>query len=398
MKALGNIERFLVIGIVVVIGAILAVAIRGANEARGEYEKELASKSGPQGGSKDANAKTAKGPKAGIGSVGNDSARNDPTQLKRDIRTNKPVAGAGGGSLPSAPVAPLAPAVKKALLDQREAALNGVNPGPAPAGPIGPAGVAGGGAPVDSPAKHDVSDAPIVEDEKLANGGKLSPPGPVLPGGPSNAPNPGAPPAGNGGTTNPKPVDGVKPAPIAPLAKSYTYEMQKSDTLERVARALYDEPGQWRAILAMNPELNDGHSVRAGAKIKLPKEPKNASPFVTAVAVAAVSEPVAGPNQPNVKKPLDPKLALSKSETKSELPKIEPKVDPKVEPAKVAATFKRTTASEKYKIQGGDTLMSIADANYGTKKAWKVIFDANADVLHDKDHIKVGLVLKLPAQ
>ena len=39
MRTIGNIERFLVIGIVVVIGAILAVAIKGADDLEGAYKK-----------------------------------------------------------------------------------------------------------------------------------------------------------------------------------------------------------------------------------------------------------------------------------------------------------------------------------------------------------------------
>ena len=47
MRSIGNIERFLVIGIVVVIGAILAVAIRGADDLNSAYRDKVANAKSP---------------------------------------------------------------------------------------------------------------------------------------------------------------------------------------------------------------------------------------------------------------------------------------------------------------------------------------------------------------
>src|SRR6185295_20424562 len=63
-----------------------------------------------------------------------------------------------------------------------------------------------------------------------------------------------------------------------------------------------------------------------------------------------------------------------------------------------AATFKRVTSSDQYQVQRGDTLMAIAATHYGTRSAWRMILSANSDAIPDKDHIKPGTVIKLPAE
>ena len=60
--------------------------------------------------------------------------------------------------------------------------------------------------------------------------------------------------------------------------------------------------------------------------------------------------------------------------------------------------FKRVTSSDQYQVQRGDTLMAIAATHYGTRSAWRMILDANVDVIPDKDHIKPGITIKLPAE
>lgn len=49
-----------------------------------------------------------------------------------------------------------------------------------------------------------------------------------------------------------------------------------------------------------------------------------------------------------------------------------------------------------YTVQPGDTLSSIARQVYGKASLWRVIFDANRDILDDPGRIKPGQVLRIP--
>lgn len=53
---------------------------------------------------------------------------------------------------------------------------------------------------------------------------------------------------------------------------------------------------------------------------------------------------------------------------------------------------------ETYVVQKGDSLWSIAAKAeiYGRASRWRVIFDANRDLLKSPDHLKVGMTLKIP--
>ncbi|MFM1550062.1 MAG: LysM peptidoglycan-binding domain-containing protein [Lentisphaeria bacterium] len=49
-----------------------------------------------------------------------------------------------------------------------------------------------------------------------------------------------------------------------------------------------------------------------------------------------------------------------------------------------------------YRVRKGDTLSAIARRFYGTSTAAQTIFDANRDVLSNLNHVRSGMILKLP--
>ena len=53
---------------------------------------------------------------------------------------------------------------------------------------------------------------------------------------------------------------------------------------------------------------------------------------------------------------------------------------------------------ETYVVVSGDSLSKIAKRVYGDAKAWKRIFEANADILKDPNKIFPGQKLKIPAK
>jgi len=49
-----------------------------------------------------------------------------------------------------------------------------------------------------------------------------------------------------------------------------------------------------------------------------------------------------------------------------------------------------------YTTQAGDTLASIAEQFYGERDKWNLLYDANRGMLADPDHIEAGLQLTVP--
>ncbi|HEY6544828.1 MAG TPA: LysM peptidoglycan-binding domain-containing protein [Dokdonella sp.] len=67
--------------------------------------------------------------------------------------------------------------------------------------------------------------------------------------------------------------------------------------------------------------------------------------------------------------------------------------------ASTAPTITDTEVPESrtYTVERGDSLSKIAKREYGNANRWRVIFEANRDLLDDPDLIKPGQVLKIPA-
>lgn len=86
-----------------------------------------------------------------------------------------------------------------------------------------------------------------------------------------------------------------------------------------------------------------------------------------------------------------------------------PKVEPAAAPAPVDVTaaapapkpapkesYAEPKAPKTYVIQKGDTLQKISEKFYGTTKKFDKIYQANKDVLKDKNTLKVGTKIKIP--
>lgn len=55
-------------------------------------------------------------------------------------------------------------------------------------------------------------------------------------------------------------------------------------------------------------------------------------------------------------------------------------------------------ALEDYTIQKGDTLQKVSQKYFGTTKRWREIYELNRDTLKGPDKIRVGQVIKVPAE
>jgi nucleoid-associated protein YgaU len=364
MRTIGNIERFLVIGIVVVIGAILIVAIRGADDLNSAYSDKVAK------------SKTADPKKGGTPGLHSEMPRSNPAAGgHNELRSPevKPSADPGASHL--------SPELQEAL-DRKITAANGAG--------ATPAGAKTEGAPKpDTPSKGAPKDDAGSSNKALTPPSSLEDPPVVLEDDPKTTPQDGKVPGTGGSKTDkpdPKEVGGVRETK-APATLQWTYEVQPGDRLERIASALYGERNMWKDIAAANSTtITDPARLHVGSQLTLPKEPVNTA-VVGLSHGAGASDVHAHVTVPDHLQPKD--------DAKSTDPKVA--VAPPAKSTK-SGSFKRVTSSDQYQVQHGDTLMAIAATHYGTRSAWRMILDANSDVIPDKDHIKPGIVIKLPAE
>jgi nucleoid-associated protein YgaU len=76
-----------------------------------------------------------------------------------------------------------------------------------------------------------------------------------------------------------------------------------------------------------------------------------------------------------------------------------PAASPSALPAAVSATPTAAidAASTDYEVASGDTLLTIAEKQYGDGAQWRRIYDANKDTIgSDPDKLKIGMKLKIP--
>ncbi len=66
--------------------------------------------------------------------------------------------------------------------------------------------------------------------------------------------------------------------------------------------------------------------------------------------------------------------------------------EPVVEEVEVAAEEEFAD----YKVQNNDTLQKISMKFYGTTKKWKVLFNANKDILKSPDRLRPGMTIRIP--
>lgn len=381
MRTIGSIERFLVVGIVLVIGAILMVAIKGA----GDFERRQEALIGAGGKSDDGKLVVAKG--AGKPVDPRTARKNDP---KSDPK-NDPKGDGAGGKAPG--VEPAQPPLRREspLPEVAGGSHPGSVPDPAPAAPNGSSS-----APPDVTRGNPLIEGLLDQQRDAA----------LLVGDPRNDDDTAAPPVvideelpASGATGAVKTGDTAPEiAPVTGAPRDYTYEVRSGDSLERIARAVYGDGGEWKAILAANPALTDKNTIRVGMQLKLPKAPTQGQELVKASTPEAAAD---GAADRAVGSGADRAAGSGstpgapKGSAKRNAPASEPVVA--AAPATTSGGFKRVTTSSEHTVARGDTLMSIALANYGTKAAWKLVFEANSDRIADKDRLKLGTVLRLPA-
>lgn len=372
MKNIGKVERVLVIGILVVIGLILVVAIKGANEvedamledelARTEQPANRPSLDASQPATKlekdrrlvDFGANRAKEPRgndlAGPGQAGRatplaeTAGPADPSRTERE-RKRRPQPTEGERASP--------PPTNEALPAPR--AENLVTPGSASSllARIEDKMAGRDSKPSTDPGAGSHPEA--VSPEKDAGPGRGLEPG-------KGADRDGI--LRDGGRRDLPGARGAVPPPGA-----QKYYVEAGDSLDRIARKLYGTDVSWQEIFAANPDLTDPGRILVGQPLNLPRP----------VKADLLSGNTVPPGVPALASMTVPSSGHSLSGH-----------------ALLRPPMKRLSNVTEYSVQKGDTLMSIALAHYGSKSAWREILEANSDRIIGKDRIRVGQTLLLP--
>ena len=89
-----------------------------------------------------------------------------------------------------------------------------------------------------------------------------------------------------------------------------------------------------------------------------------------------------------------PTVAIDDKTTTSEPPVVIRDVTPPPKPDEVVV---KPSGPQTYTVQKGDTLFALARRFYNDQAKWKVIYEANRTSIKDKNAIKIGQTLTIPA-
>jgi len=143
-----------------------------------------------------------------------------------------------------------------------------------------------------------------------------------------------------------------------PALRHKPYTIERGDRLITIAQEEYGDRRLWRAIKAVNPDL-DENRLKIGEVIKLPSL-ADAQRLLRAEAEYAA--------EGTVPRPTTPPRAGERSDT----------------------------ARATYVVEEGDTLIKIARNVLNDSTRWREIFELNRTQLDSADVIRPGMVLRLP--
>lgn len=150
--------------------------------------------------------------------------------------------------------------------------------------------------------------------------------------------------------TNPPKVEPAQPEKGQPKF----HVVAKGDSIEKIAVQYYDDRRMAAEILKLNEDIQPT-KLKEGQKVLLPD--------------AAIK-------------------SLLKDEAE------EPASEPEVSPKKPDPAPSKPTASNKYKVKKGDTILSICRDHYGSIERWQEVLKANG--LKDGKDLREGMELTLP--
>ncbi len=139
----------------------------------------------------------------------------------------------------------------------------------------------------------------------------------------------------------------IEPAVIPPAFRDRV--VRANETMESIAKSEFGNASFWTVVASANPRV-DPLKLRAGMTIRIPIDPTNIQ------------------GKPN------PALAQT--------------------PEAPAAPSESTTIE--YVVRSGDTLGGIARTYYNSASKWRIILEANSDILSRPEQLRPGMRLVIP--
>jgi nucleoid-associated protein YgaU len=157
----------------------------------------------------------------------------------------------------------------------------------------------------------------------------------------------------------------------APTASGPTYVIQPNDNFWSISRKRYGAGRYYLALAQHNLQaIPDEKRMKPGIEISTPE---------ISVLEQRYAALIPSPAQP------DPAPTVVKKQIK------------KSEDAAPAGFFLSADGTPLYRVGGHDTLTDIAKSHLGRSSRWVQILEMNRNVLQDGNSLKIGTVLKLPA-
>lgn len=170
-------------------------------------------------------------------------------------------------------------------------------------------------------------------------------------------------------------------------ASAFVYSVRSGDSLYSIARNLFGDEHAAVDILAVNPQVANADHIVLGQELRLPDLPFFRREGVVEKADGKVADKtgkaLSTNKSPSVTKSSGGKSPVGKSSV----------TDPKNQDSSTAGPTATT-----HTVQKGETLSSIAAKYYGAsdRGGWKRIYDANKDHLKSADVVREGTELRIP--
>ncbi|MCW5756442.1 MAG: LysM peptidoglycan-binding domain-containing protein [Phycisphaeraceae bacterium] len=146
--------------------------------------------------------------------------------------------------------------------------------------------------------------------------------------------------------------------PVKPV--EVTHHVKAGESLYKIAQQYFGDGNRWRQIAGDNPgRVGDNGSVREGVALRI----------------------------------LNPRTGIVSA---GEAVKPAPMPAPAPTPVREASK-PRPESAQTYTVRAGDTLGEISQRLLGTVRRQHELIALNRDVLTDPDHLRAGMVLKLPS-
>lgn len=186
-----------------------------------------------------------------------------------------------------------------------------------------------------------------------------------------------------------------RPAPVAPIDEDFgaasqarpliagdTYQVEPSDNFWTISRKKYGTGRYFMALAQHNAQV-------------IP-DPKRMKPGVTIATPSAQSLEQAYSQLIPKMAPADP-IQTASAATPAFSAQT-PAVAPTLQPAELdAGFFVANDGTPMYRVGREDTLSGIAQRHLGRSSRWVQVFELNRDVLTDGNTLKIGALLRLPA-